>query len=183
MGYKFIDHRKVFFLINFDNFKRVTVFSNGKLPLSSSWTHGPPEPATGRVKPGPLSSQLNGSPDLNFPPSAPLLGRPPSHLSTWRSLLLHFPSLSCSLLLHHRERRELLGERQTLDLYYTPRVVQTLFVICEGAENQKVPERKGSDKKGGEGSGLCPSTQTQQVRINASLPKLAFPPSLTINLT
>ena len=42
MGYKFIDHRKVFFfLINFDNFKRVTVFSDGKLPLPSSWTRGP----------------------------------------------------------------------------------------------------------------------------------------------
>ena len=148
-----------------------------------SWT---PEPATGHVKPGPLSSQLNGSPDLNFPPSAPLLGRPPAHLSTWRSLLLHFPSLICSLLLHHRERawrqeRAAWGEADTWPLLHSEG--RSDPVICEGAENQKVPERKGSDKKGGEGSGLCPSTQTQQVRINASLPKLAFPPPLTINLT
>ena len=121
MGYKFIDHRRFFFLINFDNF---TGFSNGKLPLLSSWTHGAPEPTTGHVKPGPLSSQLNDSPDLNFLPSAPLLRRPPAHLSTWQSSFLHFPSLSCSVLFHHRERawgqeRAAWGEANTWPLSHS----------------------------------------------------------------
>jgi len=86
------------------------------------------------------------------------LGSP--HFSTSRPSAVRFFSIIERGL---GDKRELLGERQTLDLYHTPRVVQTLFVICKGeenTENQKVPERKGSDKKGGEGSALCPSIQT-----------------------
>lgn len=152
-----------------------------------SWTHGPQSQPQGVWSLAPWVT-AEWQPRSQFPAfSSPArkasrhtfpLGGP--YFST------SHPSAVCFFSIIERglgDRRQLLGERQTLDLYYTPRVVQTLFVICEGAENQKVPERKGSDKKGGEGSGLCPSTQTQQVRINASLPKLAFPPPLTINLT
>lgn len=167
MGYKFIDHR-FFFLINFDNFKRV--LQGFQMVSCHFLVHGLMEPQSqpqGMWSLAPwvhswVTAHISTS-RLQLPCSEGLphtfpLGSP--HFSTSRPSAVRFFSIIERGL---GDKRELLGERQTLDLYHTPRVVQTLFVICKGeenTENQKVPERKGSDKKGGEGSALCPSIQT-----------------------
>ena len=129
------------------------MFSDGKLPLPSSWTRGPQSQPQGMWSLAPwvhswTAAQISIS-HLQLPCSEGLphtfpLGGP--YFSTSRPSAVRFFSIIERGL---GDRRELLGERQTLDLYYTPRVVQTLSFVKE-QKTRKCQRGKDQIRRGGE---------------------------------